>query len=81
MRNNRCSQFTVNLVELAALPPFVVILIGRVFAAVGTVAVIWISEFTVKLVAFTLPNVTADLDRRSNRSTWRAKSFGSTERL
>jgi hypothetical protein len=49
---------TVKLVALAALPPGVVIAIFPVFAPVGTVAVTCVSEFTVKLVAFTPPNVT-----------------------
>jgi hypothetical protein len=49
---------TVNTPELTAVPPRVVIAIFPVFAPVGTVAVTRVSEFTVKLVAFTPPNVT-----------------------
>ena len=44
--------------ELVAVPPGVVTTILPVFAPVGTVAVICVSEFTVKMVAFTAPNVT-----------------------
>lgn len=40
------------------VPPGVVTLIRPVCAPVGTVAVIWVSEFTVKVVALTPPNVT-----------------------
>ena len=43
---------------LMAVPPGVVIVMCPVFAPVGTVAVTCMSEFTVKLVAFTPPNVT-----------------------
>ncbi len=43
---------------LAAVPPGVVIPIFPVFALVGTVAITCVSEFTVKLAAFTPPNVT-----------------------
>src|SRR5579871_1788797 len=49
---------TVKLVLLEAVPPGVVTVIFPVTAPVGTVAVIWVSEFTVKLVAATPPNVT-----------------------
>jgi hypothetical protein len=38
---------TVKLVELAAVPPGVVTLIGPLVAPLGTVAVIWVFEFTV----------------------------------
>lgn len=43
---------------LTAVPPGVVIAMCPVFAPVGTVAVTWVSESTVKLVAFTPPKVT-----------------------
>src|SRR6266511_1225770 len=49
---------TVKLVALVAAPPGVVTLIGPVVAPVGTVAVIRVGEFTVKVVAATLLNVT-----------------------
>jgi hypothetical protein len=49
----------VNAVELVAAPPVVVMPILPVLAPLGTVAVTWVSEFTVKLVAFTPPKVTA----------------------
>jgi len=48
----------VKTVELVAVPPDVVIAIFPVFAPAGTVAVTCVSEFTVKVVAATLPNVT-----------------------
>lgn len=48
---------TVKLVKLVAEPPGVVTLIGPVVAVEGTVAVIWVAEFTVN-VAVTLLNVT-----------------------
>ena len=48
----------MKLVALDAVPPGVVITIFPVFAPVGTVAVICVSEFTVKLVAATPPKVT-----------------------
>lgn len=48
----------MKVVGLDAVPPGVVITIFPVFAPVGTVAVTLVSEFTVKLVAFTPPNVT-----------------------
>src|SRR5207245_5340552 len=51
-------QFTVNESALAALPPGVVTPILPVTAPTGTVAVIWVYESTVKLVAFTPPKVT-----------------------
>ena len=41
----------VKLVELVAVPAGLVTLIGPVVAPLGTVAVIWVSEFTVKLAA------------------------------
>jgi hypothetical protein len=51
---------TVKLVRLDPVPPpGVVTLIGPVVAVVGTVAVIWVAEFTVNVVAVTLLNVTA----------------------
>jgi hypothetical protein len=49
---------TVKLVVLLAVPPGVVTEIFAVTAPVGTVAVICVSEFTVK-VAATVPNFTA----------------------
>jgi hypothetical protein len=51
---------TVKVPELVAVPPGVVIAILPVFAPVGTVAVTFESEFTVKAVALTPPNVTLD---------------------
>jgi len=50
---------TVNVPELDAVPPAVVMPILPVLAPLGTVAVTRVSEFTVKLVTFTPPNVTA----------------------
>src|SRR5208337_3144160 len=49
---------TVKTWVLVAVPPGVVIAIFPVFAPVGTYAVTCVSEFTVKLVAATPPNVT-----------------------
>jgi len=49
---------TVNVPELVAVPPAVVILILPVTAPVGTVAVTCVAELTVKAVAFTPPKVT-----------------------
>lgn len=49
---------TVKIPELVAVPPGVVIPILPVFAPVGTFAVTFVSEITVKLVAFTPPKVT-----------------------
>ena len=49
---------TVNVAELDAVPPAVVMAIFPVMAPVGTVAVTCVLEFTVKLVAFTPPKVT-----------------------
>jgi hypothetical protein len=49
---------TVKTPELVAVPPGVVIAIFPVFAPVGTLAVTWVSEFTVKVVALTPPKVT-----------------------
>ena len=43
---------------LVAVPPGVVTLIFPVFAPLGTVAVIFVYEFTLKLVALTPPKVT-----------------------
>ena len=42
---------TVKLVVVVTVPPGVVIVIGPVVAPVGTVAVIWVAEFTTTLVA------------------------------
>jgi hypothetical protein len=53
-----CYCVTVKSVLLAADPPLVLITILPVIAPVGTLAVTWLSEFTVKLVAATPPNVT-----------------------
>ena len=50
---------TVNAVELVDVPPVVVMPIFPVVAPVGTLVVTCVSEFTVKLVAATPPNVTA----------------------
>lgn len=50
---------TLNALELVALPPDVVIATFPVFAPLGTFTVTSVSEITEKLVAFTLPNVTA----------------------
>jgi hypothetical protein len=51
-------QFTVKFVVDIAVPPGVVMEIFPVTAPVGTVAVTWVSEFTVN-VAATVPNFTA----------------------
>src|SRR3984893_6572828 len=51
---------TVKVPELVAVPSGVVIPILPVFAPVGTVAVTFEVEFTVKLAALTPPNVTWD---------------------
>ncbi len=48
---------TVKLVALMAVPPGVVMAILPVNAPVGTIAVTCVSEFTVKVAAFT-PNIT-----------------------
>jgi hypothetical protein len=53
-----CVLLTVKLVVLVAEPAGVVTLIGPVVAVDGTVAVIWVAEFTTN-VAATLLNVTA----------------------
>ena len=50
----------MKVLALVAVPPGVVIAILPVFASVGTVAVTCESEFTVKAVALTPPNVTLD---------------------
>jgi hypothetical protein len=50
---------TVKLVALSPLPPEVQTEIFPVSAPAGTVAVIWVSESTVKLVTFTLPKCTS----------------------
>ena len=50
---------TVKFVLLVAVPPGVVIAILPVLAPVGTVAVTWMSEFAVNVVAATPPKVTA----------------------
>jgi hypothetical protein len=44
---------TVKTPLLVAVPPAVVIAIFPVFAPMGTIAITCVSEFTVKLVAFT----------------------------
>ena len=49
----------MKLVPLLAVPPRVVTMIFRVFAPVGTVAVTWVSELIVTLVAATPSKVTA----------------------
>ena len=49
------TMYAVGLVED---PPFVVTITFPVFAPVGTIAVICVSESTVKFVVFTLPKVT-----------------------
>ena len=49
---------TVKTPGLVAVPPGVVITIFPVFAPVGTLAITCVSEFTVKVGAFTPPNVT-----------------------
>ena len=48
---SRSPGFTVKLVELFPVPPGVVTEIGPVEAEAGTVAVIFVSEFTVKVAA------------------------------
>ena len=48
----------MKLVALVAIPPGVVIAILPVLAPVGTAAVTCVSEFAVKVVASTPPNVT-----------------------
>jgi hypothetical protein len=50
---------TVKFVALVAVPPGVVTAIGPVVAPVGTVAVICVLKFTVKLAAAVPPKVTA----------------------
>ena len=50
---------TVNVPELVAVPPGVVIAIFPVFAPVGTSTVTCEEELTVKVVAFIPPKVTA----------------------
>jgi hypothetical protein len=50
---------TVKIPELNTVPPAVVIPIWPVFAPVGTVAITTVSDFTLNLVAFTPPKVTA----------------------
>jgi hypothetical protein len=49
---------TVNVAALETVPPGVVTKILPMRAPVGTVAVIWVSEFTVKLVALMPPKLT-----------------------
>ena len=51
------SYVRVKVPELVAVPPCVVIVVFPLTAPVGTVAVAWVSEFTVKLFAATLPNL------------------------
>src|SRR5438309_10722150 len=53
------ATFTVNALALVAVPADVVTRIGPVVAPLGTVAVITVSEVTVKLAALTPLNVTA----------------------
>jgi hypothetical protein len=50
---------TVNEVALVAVPPAVVTLIVPVVAPLGAVAVIWVDEFTVNVVALVPLNFTA----------------------
>jgi len=57
--NRLDAQFTVNVPSLP-VPPIVVTAIGPVMAPVGTLAVIFVAEFTVNVVALTPPNVTFD---------------------
>ena len=52
------NSVTVKFVLLVTVTPLVVTPILPVFALVGTVAVICVAEFTVKVVAATPPNVT-----------------------
>jgi hypothetical protein len=56
--NETDCQFTVNVPGPMALPPAVVIVTFPVLAPAGTVAVICVPEFTVKVVVFTPPKVT-----------------------
>src|SRR5271170_1119308 len=56
--NGQDYSVTVKLVVLVAVPPFVVIVIFPVFAAVGTVAVTSVSESAVKSVAATPSKLT-----------------------
>ena len=63
---------TVKTPELVATPPAVVIAIFPVFAPVGTVAVTCVSEFTVKFVATTPPNVTLVVCVRLTPVIWTA---------
>jgi len=50
---------TVKIPKLFAVPPAVVIPILPVLAPLGTVASTSVSDFTVNMVAFTPPKVTA----------------------
>ena len=52
------TQFTVNTVGLVAVPPGVLTEIFPVPAPTGTVAVIFVSEFTVNTAVFPTLNVT-----------------------
>lgn len=54
-----CYSVTVNVPALVAVPPGVVTAIGPVFAPVGASAVTSVADFTLNVVAFTPPNVTA----------------------
>jgi hypothetical protein len=49
---------TVEVPKLETLPPGALSAILPVFAPVGTIAVIWVSELTVKLATFKPPKVT-----------------------
>ena len=62
-----CVLLTVKLVVLVAVPPGVVTLIVPVVAVVGTVAVIWVAEFTTN-VAVTLLKVTRRVKLAADRS-------------
>ena len=48
----------MKVTELVAVPPVVVMAIFPVIAPVGTVAVTWVSDLTVKVIAATAPKVT-----------------------
>ena len=53
------ARITVKLLALVAVPPGVVMATVPLVAPVGTVAVIWVAELTVKVVALTPLNRTA----------------------
>ena len=59
VRPGGCDVVTVKLEELVAVPPGAETEIGPVVAPEGTVAVIWVSETTVKLVELTALKVTS----------------------